>query len=287
MSKLKYSFKSDILFKLTFVKYKHLLKVLVALVLKISVSDIYDFAILNSEIIPEAIGKKLCRLDIHLKVNREYVDIEMQVNDERNFAERLLVYWSKVFAGALPSSENYVNVPRTILISFVNFKMFSCKEYCSQFVAMEKSRHEILTNKMSILVFELDKLPEEIDRTNILELFLRLFRADTEEEMENLEKLGVDEMTQMLNAYRDIVSSPDYIDLERKREMNRLDEGQALYHAKMVGKEEAAAEWQGIVADKDAAHAKIVADKDAALAKIVADRDAEIERLRAQLSKNN
>jgi len=79
-----------------------------------------------------------------------------------------------------------------------------------------------------------------------------LFLADAEEEIENLEKLGVDEITQMLNAYRDIVNSPDYIDLERKREMNRLDEGQALYHAAKVAKEEAAAEWQGIVADKDA-----------------------------------
>jgi hypothetical protein len=34
-----------------------------------------------------------------------------------------------------------------------------------------------------------------------LELFLRLFRADTEEEMEILKNLEVDEMTEMVNAY--------------------------------------------------------------------------------------
>ncbi|MDR3294273.1 MAG: hypothetical protein LBT26_00375 [Clostridiales Family XIII bacterium] len=109
--------------------------------------------------------------------------------------------------------------------------------------------------------------------SNILELFLRLFRADTEEEMENLEKLGVDEMTQMVNAYREIASSPDYVDLERRRVMGRLDEGQALRHAAEAERKK----WQGVVADKDAA----LADKDA----ILADKDAEIERLRAQLGK--
>jgi hypothetical protein len=41
-----------------------------------------EFVILNSEITPETIGKKFCRLDIHLKVNGEYVDVEMQVNDK-------------------------------------------------------------------------------------------------------------------------------------------------------------------------------------------------------------
>ncbi|MDR1532433.1 MAG: hypothetical protein LBS62_09690, partial [Clostridiales bacterium] len=68
MRKLKYTFKSDILFKMTFVKYKHLLKRLVAAVLKIPVKAIEEFVILNTEIIPEAVDKKFCRLDIHLKV---------------------------------------------------------------------------------------------------------------------------------------------------------------------------------------------------------------------------
>jgi predicted transposase/invertase (TIGR01784 family) len=203
------------------------------------------------------------------------------------------VYWSKVFAGALGSSEDYAVVPRTVLISFVNFTMFGCEEYCSEFVTMEKYRHEILTNKMSIFVFELGKLPQQIDSNNILELFLRLFRADTEEEMENLEKLGVDEMTEMVNAYRKITNSPDYVDLERQRLMNRLDEGQALRHARLEGRREAAEQerekWQEVIADKDAAladKATALADKDAALADkdaALADKDAEIERLRAQL----
>jgi hypothetical protein len=74
--------------------------------------------------------------------------------------------------------------------------------------------------------------------------------------MERLEKLGVEEMTQMVNAYRKITNSPDYVDLERQRLMNRLDEGQALRHAKLLGAEEERDKWQDVVADKDAALAE-------------------------------
>jgi hypothetical protein len=140
--------------------------------------------------------------------------------------------------------------------------MFECEGYCSEFVAMEKYRHEMLTDKMGIFVFELEKLPEEIDSSNILELFLRLFRAGTEEELTAIEELEVVEMTQMVNAYREIVNSPDYVDLERKREMNRLDEGQALRHAAEIERKK----WQVVVADKDAA----LADKDARIAELLA-----------------
>jgi hypothetical protein len=61
----------------------------------------------------------------------------------------------------------------------------------------------------------------------------------------------------MVNAYREIASSPDYVDLERKRVMNRLDEGQALRHAAKVATEQANAQWQGVVADKDAENARL------------------------------
>ena len=141
------------------------------------------FVILNGEIVPEAVDKKFCRLDIHLKVNGQYIDIEMQVSDKGNFAERLLVYWSKVFSGALNSGDDYAVVPKAILISFINFDLFECEEYYSEFVSMEKHRYELLTDKMSIFVFELGKLPKEVDVSNMLELYLRVFKADTEEEL--------------------------------------------------------------------------------------------------------
>jgi capsular polysaccharide biosynthesis protein len=123
---------------------------------------------------------------------------------------------------------------------------------------------------MSIFVFELGKLPKEIDKSNLLELFLRLFSARTEEDMENIEKLGVDEMTQMVKAYRDIVKTPEYLDLELRRLLARYDEEQALLHATKVATEVADKKWKVVVAEKEAA----LADKVAALAAALADKEA-------------
>jgi len=135
---------------------------------------------------------------------------------------------------------------------------------------MEKHRYELLTDRMSIFVFELGKLPKEINANNILELFLRVFKADTEEELEALENLEVNEMTQMVNAYRDIVNSPDYADLERRRLMNAMDENQALNQARREGKAQSDAEWQSVVSEKDAKWQTVVADKDAEIARLLA-----------------
>ena len=57
MSKLEYTFKTDTLFKMLFVKYPDLLKKVVAALLGIKVENIEQFMIRNEEMPPEALGK--------------------------------------------------------------------------------------------------------------------------------------------------------------------------------------------------------------------------------------
>ena len=64
LTKLKYTFKSDVLFKMFFIKHPDLLKRLVAALLGIPLDSINEFTITNTEMPPEEIGKKFCRLDI-------------------------------------------------------------------------------------------------------------------------------------------------------------------------------------------------------------------------------
>ncbi|MCL1842254.1 MAG: hypothetical protein FWF79_00395 [Defluviitaleaceae bacterium] len=63
-TKLEYTFKSDVLFKMLFVRYPDLLKRLVAVLLGIPLESIEQFQTINTEMPPEEIGKKFCRLDI-------------------------------------------------------------------------------------------------------------------------------------------------------------------------------------------------------------------------------
>jgi len=84
MTRLKYTLKNDILFKLLFTKYPTLLKRLVAELLGIKYESIERFEITNPDIPPEEIDKKFCRLDINMVVNGQRVDLEVQVLSKKS-----------------------------------------------------------------------------------------------------------------------------------------------------------------------------------------------------------
>jgi predicted transposase/invertase (TIGR01784 family) len=307
MTELKYKFTYDTLFKLLFVKYPDMLKRLVAVILGIAVELISEFRITNPEIPPEAIGDKFCRLDINMVVNGQQANLEVQVEDEGDYPERTLYHWARVYSSALKAGNPYSSLPRVIIISIVDFLMFDCAEYRSEFLPLEVSRQELLSDRMAMLYFELRKLPKDVDIENELELMLSLFRAKTEEELKQLEALEVTIVTQAIGAYREIVVSPEFHELERLRDSARHNEASALLNAQRKAEKAEREKWQGVVADKDAALAgkdaeiadkdAALADKDAALADkdaeiadkdvALADKDAEIERLRARLEKQN
>ena len=293
MTKLKYKFTYDTLFKLLFVKYPDLLKRLVAVILGIKVKQISEFRITNPEIPPEAIGNKFCKLDINMVVNGQLANLEVQVEDEGDYPERTLYHWARVFSSALKAGNPYSSLPRVIIISIVDFMMFDCAEYRSEFLPLEVSRRELLSDRMAMIYFEVRKLPKDIGIDNELELMLSLFRAKTEEDLKQLEELEVTIVKQAIGAYREIVASPEFRELERLRADARHNEASALLNAERKAEKAEREKWQGVVADKDAALADMdaaLADKDAALADkdaALADKDAEIERLRAQLKKQD
>ena len=230
MTKLKYTFKNDTLFKMLFVKYPNLLKKLVAVLLGINYDGITQFDIRNPDMPPESLGDKFCRLDINMTVDGQIVDLEIQVEAEGDYAERTLFYWSKGFSTALASGKQYSDLPRMIVISIVAFKMFDCKEYHSEFMPLEVTRHTPLTDKMVMHYYELPKLPKAVAPDNTLELWLSLFKAETEEELEKLSALEVPEMSQAVEAYRHITVTPEFREAERLRSKARHDEAQALYN---------------------------------------------------------
>ncbi|MCL1809451.1 MAG: Rpn family recombination-promoting nuclease/putative transposase [Clostridiales bacterium] len=248
MTKLEYTFKNDILVKLLFaVKYPDLLKRLVAHLLGITLGSIEQFEIRNTEMPPEVIGKKFCRLDIHMTVNGQEVNLEMQVDDEGDYPERALYYWARIYSNALPISGKYRDLPRTIVISIMNFKLFDCAEFHSEYQSLEVTRHTPLTDKKALHFYELPKLPKDIDGNDVSLLWLALFNANTEEELAKIEALGVPELNQAICAYHNVTASSEFRELERLRAKARHDEAQALHNAAKVEREK----WQSVVAEKD------------------------------------
>ncbi len=265
VTKLEYTFKNDVLFKMVFRQYQNLLKRLVSLMLGIRLEDITEFVLTNPEISPDVVGEKFCRLDINMTVNGQRVDLEIQVSDEGDYPERALYYWAREYSSALGTGGKYKDLPRTIVISIVAFTMSSCVEYYSEYQLLEVTRHTPLTDKQLLMFFELPKLPEVENDEDELKLWLALFNANTEEDLAKLEALEVSVMNEAIGAYRHVSATDEFKEIERIRSRTRHNEASALHHAAEVERQK----WQGVVADKDAA---------------LAEKDAENERLRKQLA---
>ena len=240
MTKLKHTFKTDILFKLLFTKNPELLKRLVAQLLGITLDSITQFEIRNPEMTPEIIGKKFSRLDIVMTVDGQQVDLEVQVENESDYPERVMFYWARLFSNSLPAGGNYSELPRTIIVSIIDFILFECEEFRSEYQALEVSRHTPLSNKMAYYFYELPKLPKAVGGNDLLLLWLALFKADTEEELKQIQALGVPELTEAITAYHSVAASPEFLELERMRTKAQHDEAQALYNERRKEKIEIA-----------------------------------------------
>ena len=246
MNRLRYTFKSDLLFKMLFVQYPDLLKDLVARLLGISVGDIEQFTIRNPEMPPEILGNKFCRLDINMTVNGQLVDLEVQVSNEGDYPERVLFYWARDFSSNLLAGEDYTALPRTIVINILDFVLFDCQEYHSLFLPLEATRHTLLSDKMGFHFFELPKLPADAAGDGLL-LWLSLFKAETTEELEKINRMEVPVMSQAINAYYTITASSEFRERERLLDKARHDEAQALHNAEHRGRAEGRVETQAEV----------------------------------------
>jgi len=142
-------------------------------------------------------------------------------------------------------------------------------------------------------IFELPKLPDidSIDNISEKDLWLALFSALTEEDLVKLVEIGGEFMAQVVEAYRSIIATEEFRQLERLREKTRLDEAQAIGSAERRGAETERQKWQFVLAEKDTALAEkdtILADQATALAEkdtALADQARIIAELNAQLSK--
>jgi len=244
VARLAYTFKTDILFKMLFVKHSGLLKQLVCELLGIRLDSLGEFFIANPEMPPDNLTDKFCRLDINMTVNGQRVDLEIQVRDEGDYPERALFNWARVYSTGLPAGGAYKDLPRTVIISIINFKLFECEEYCSEFQALEVRRRTPLTDKMSLYFFELCKLPKEVSADDMRLLWLALFRADTEEELAKIESMEVPVMEEAIQAYHQITAESTFRESMRLYELARHNEASALRHARDEGKAEGEAKGE-------------------------------------------
>jgi predicted transposase/invertase (TIGR01784 family) len=229
-----------------FVKYQNLLKSLSAALLRIRVEDIDEFKVTNPEMPPEGtIDGRKCRLDINMVVDGQILNLEIQVDDEHNFPERTLFHWARLYSSSLGKGGEFSKLPRTVVASIVDFRLFDCLDFHSEFEALEVKRHDRLTDRLSLHYFELSKLPAVTGPDDALMLWLKLFEAKTEEDLSKIQEIGGSIMEMAVQAYRHVSGTPEFQELERLRFDAACREATALAYAREEGWEKGKVEgWE-------------------------------------------
>lgn len=123
---------------------------------------IQEVTLLNPVMDRAHLDDKQCILDIRAKTDQgEHINIEMQIINRKDWVERSLYYWSKLYQQQLQQGDKYYKLQRTLSISFLNFKLFDRARGLSIYQLRERDDHELLTPLMQLFFIELPKLPNE------------------------------------------------------------------------------------------------------------------------------
>ena len=214
--------KLDVIFKRVFGDENNtdIIAAFLSALLEIPRESIEKITLNNVEMAPEYLEQKFSRLDMKMDVDGKTVNVEMQVNYEPDFRERTLFYWSKLYSEELKTGDEYGSLKRTVCINLIDFNLFDCEDYHSQFSVMENSRHEVLTDKLAIHFFELKK-SRKYHKNSPMDEWLDLINAETEDKtILIIRNLSGDEKIRQEAYYR---------------EKRLHDEATALGHARREG----------------------------------------------------
>lgn len=111
----------------------------------------------------DLIEKKMGSLDVKVVANKyNNIDIEMQIVKSEYIADRILWYWSKMYAGSIDKGNGYDSAKRAICILVADFNLDilkgSTKFHTTWNIREEEYRNIILTDKLEIHIIELEKL---------------------------------------------------------------------------------------------------------------------------------
>ena len=236
--------KLDVVFKKIFcdVENREILKCFLADIIEIPAETITDITIENTEGLPSRIDEKFVRFDMVLTTNKGLINVEIQLNNNGSFPERSLYYWAKRYGEQLNRGDSYDDIQPTISIYIVDFKMFDTADFYSYYTMADLKHQKILTDKCAIYFFELPKLDKNYDADNKKKLWMQFINAESESDLEMLEKTAVPEIQSGVRVVYNLSQDAILREMARVTEKRVLDERSALRHAKSEGLAEGRAE---------------------------------------------
>lgn len=146
---------------------------------------------LKKELEPDLKDDKFGILDIRAELNNSIqCDIEMQMADKKDIENRILFYWSKLYAKSLKLGERYMQAKRTIIILFTNYEidgLEEIKKYLSRWhIREDEYRNIVLTKNLEFCIIELPKYERYINKNRELSKWVKFIRNPEEISMEDM-----------------------------------------------------------------------------------------------------
>ncbi len=161
MGKLfKITLRNDYAFKKVFgvEENKDVLQDLLECILDIPPENITGLELLDKEFHKEILTEKLGILDIKLRLkDGTFIDIEIQNVWYRDFAERTLYYWSKMYNEGIKQGQDYTNLPKCITINLIGKGFNKNKRLHNKYFVLEQDTKEPLVSKLEIHILNLEK----------------------------------------------------------------------------------------------------------------------------------
>ena len=161
----KVSLKNDVNFKYFFKNNERALRSLLTHFLPLPKKrSIKTVKIEDSLLPPVKLKDKVSIMDIRLTLDTgEFVNVEMQMCNDRAFIERVLFYWAKNYTLQLKEGESYKKLIPVYSLIFCDFNLFSDKGdfYKSFSIRLDKSPHTALNKHLRVVFVELRKFKKK------------------------------------------------------------------------------------------------------------------------------
>ena len=209
-------------------------------------SPVKDLEYEEQELSAEKHGGKESRLDVVCRLdNGALVDIEVQLLDQKNIAQRVLYYWAGEYRNGIHQGGGYRDLRPTIIICILGFPCFEGDEAFSSWGICNLKTFTRLTKDLSLHFLEIPKFSASLkprDQWTKIERWMCYFsnRLSVSEKKDLLK--GDAMISQAIAATDKFFSDPVELRLYREQERARMDAMERDQCSKEEGRAEGIAE---------------------------------------------
>ena len=205
--------------------------------------DEEDLILENTEITPEEITMKFSRLDLRISTKKSEIDVEVQINDNKDFEKRSVYYASSLLNSSMRRGEEYSDIKAIRTLNILDYVSFpQCDDFFTTFVVYDPEHKIKLTDSFSMHFVELPKIrnatAEQIKGDSRV-AWAAFFNAKSKEDFNMLRENTVNPNVQKAVEVLGRLSLNGSVRQEAKiREDALFNERSALSAARKEGREE-------------------------------------------------